>query len=166
MHIGRVLPLVIALSAMAVPSAFAQRGGGAAPPQTPSVVLAPASEKTEALKKEVVADVESRRVFTQQLVDQLFSYSELGFQETETQRRLTDVLVREGFDVQRSVAGVPTSWVARYGSGHPIIALGTDIDGLPSTNQTPGVVTRKELVPGAPGHGVVPLAVSDRKSVV
>ena len=48
---------------------------------------------------------------------------------------------------------MPTSWVARYGSGHPIIALGTDIDGLPSTNQTPGVVTRKELVPGAPGHG-------------
>jgi aminobenzoyl-glutamate utilization protein B len=87
------------------------------------------------------------------MVDQLFSYSELGFQEVETQRHLTDALVREGFDVQRSVAGVPTSWVARYGSGHPIIALGTDIDGLPSTNQTPGVVTRKELVPGAPGHG-------------
>ena len=153
MHIGRVLPLVVALSTMAASSAFAQRGGGTAPPTTPSVQLAPASEKTEALKKEVVADVESRRVFTQQLVDQLFSYSELGFQETETQRHLTDVLVREGFDVQRSVAGVPTSWVARYGSGHPIIALGTDIDGLPSTNQTPGVVTRKELVPGAPGHG-------------
>ncbi|MEQ1912539.1 MAG: hypothetical protein ABMA15_27215, partial [Vicinamibacterales bacterium] len=149
MHIGRVLPLVVALSTMAAPAAFAQRGGGAAPPATPSVQLAPATEKTEALKKEVVADVESRRVFTQRLVDQLFSYSELGFQETETQRHLTDVLVREGFDVQRSVAGVPTSWVARYGSGHPIIALGTDIDGLPSTNQTPGVVTRKELVPGA-----------------
>jgi aminobenzoyl-glutamate utilization protein B len=101
----------------------------------------------------VADDVESRRVFTQQLVDQIFSYSELGFQETETQRRLTDVLVREGFDVQRSVAGIPTSWVARIGSGHPIIALGTDIDGLPSTNQTPGVLTRKELVAGAPGHG-------------
>jgi aminobenzoyl-glutamate utilization protein B len=153
MHIRRVLPLVIAAFALAPSSAFAQRGGGATPPQTPSVPLAPPTEKTESLKKEVAADVESRRVFTQQLVDQLFSYSELGFQETETQRHLTDVLVREGFDVQRSVAGVPTSWVARYGSGHPIIALGTDIDGLPSTNQTPGVVTRKELVAGAPGHG-------------
>ncbi len=153
MHVRRVLPLVVAALALAISPASAQRGGGAQPPQTPSTPLAPPSEKTEALKKEVAADVESRRVFTQQLVDQLFSYSELGFQETETQRHLTDVLVREGFDVQRSVAGVPTSWVARYGSGHPIIALGTDIDGLPSTNQTPGVVTRKELVPGAPGHG-------------
>jgi aminobenzoyl-glutamate utilization protein B len=154
MHVRRVLPLVLATFALAAPSVLvAQRFGAAEPPQRPSTPLAPPTAKTESLKKEVAADVESRRVFTQQLVDQIFSYSELGFQEFETQRHLTDVLVREGFDVQRSVAGVPTSWVARYGSGHPIIALGTDIDGLPSTNQTPGVVTRKELVPGAPGHG-------------
>lgn len=152
MLVRRVLPLALAALTLATAPAFAQRGGAEAP-QRPSIPIAPASEKTEALKKEVAADVESRRVFTQQLVDQLFSYSELGFQETETQRKLTDVLVRDGWDVQRSVAGVPTSWVARFGSGHPIIALGTDIDGLPSTNQTPGVVTRKELVPGAPGHG-------------
>ena len=152
MPVRRVLPLALAALTLAAAPAFAQRGGADAP-QRPSIPIAPASEKTEALKKEVAADVESRRVFTQQLVDQLFSYSELGFQETETQRKLTDVLVRDGWDVQRSVAGVPTSWVARFGSGHPIIALGTDIDGLPSTNQTPGVVTRKELVPGAPGHG-------------
>jgi aminobenzoyl-glutamate utilization protein B len=153
MNLRRIAPIVAATCVLAVPSAYGQRGGGAAPPQPPSVQLAPPSDKTEALKKEVVADVESRRVFTQQLVDQLFSYSELGFQETETQRKLTDTLVREGFDVQRSVAGVPTAWIARYGTGHPIIALGTDIDGLPSTNQTPGVLTRKELVEGAPGHG-------------
>ena len=152
MLVRRVLPLALAALTLAAAPAFAQRGGVEAP-QRPSIPIAPASEKTEALKKEVAADVESRRVFTQQLVDQLFSYSELGFQETETQRKLTDVLVRDGWDVQRSVAGVPTSWVARFGSGHPIIALGTDIDGLPSTNQTPGVVTRKELVAGAPGHG-------------
>jgi len=107
MHVRRVLPLVMAALALAAAPAAAQRGGGAEPPQTPSTPLAPASEKTEALKKEVAADIETRRVFTQQLVDQLFSYSELGFQEVETQRRLTDVLVREGFDVQRSVAGVP-----------------------------------------------------------
>lgn len=153
MQLRRVLPLVAAVLACAVTPTVAQRGGGAEPPQRPSVPLAPVSPKTDALKKDVVADVELRRIFTQQLVDQIFSYSELGFQEFETQRHLTDVLVREGFDVQRSVAGVPTAWVARYGSGHPIIALGTDIDGLPSTNQTPGVVTRKEMVAGAPGHG-------------
>jgi aminobenzoyl-glutamate utilization protein B len=48
---------------------------------------------------------------------------------------------------------MPTSWIATWGSGRPVIALGTDIDGIATANQTPGVVTRKELVPGAPGHG-------------
>jgi aminobenzoyl-glutamate utilization protein B len=118
--------------------------------QSPS---APVNRRLDALKQEVVADIDNRRVFTQQMVDQLFSFSELGFQEVETQRHVTGVLAREGFEVARGVAGIPTSWLGVWGSGRPVIALGTDIDGLPVTNQTPGVVTRKELVPGAPGHG-------------
>src|SRR5262249_56350917 len=85
---------------------------------------APPNPRLDALKKDVLADIESRRVFTQQLVDSLFSFSELGFQEVETQRRVTDALVREGFDVQRAYANIPTSWVAKWGSGHPSIASG------------------------------------------
>ena len=152
MQIRRFLPLAFAAFAIAVPAVSAQPSAGA-PARTEPTSVPPASERTEALKKEVAADVEARRVFTQQLVDSLFSYGELGFQETETQRHLTDTLIREGFDVQRSIAGVPTAWLARYGSGKPVIALGTDVDGLPTTSQTPGVVTRKELVAGGPGHG-------------
>jgi aminobenzoyl-glutamate utilization protein B len=151
MQICRFLLQALAAVAIVVPAASAQPTAGAQARTEPPVP--PASERTDALKKEVAADVEARRVFTQQLVDSLFSYSELGFQETETQRHLTDTLIREGFDVQRSIAGVPTAWLARYGSGKPVIALGTDIDGLPTTSQTPGVVTRKEIVAGGPGHG-------------
>jgi aminobenzoyl-glutamate utilization protein B len=107
----------------------------------------------DVLKKDVVAEVEARRELTQQMVDTIFSFSELGFQELETQRYVTGILETEGFSVQRGVADIPTSWIARWGSGRPVIALGTDIDCIPVANQTPGVVTRKELVPGAPGHG-------------
>jgi aminobenzoyl-glutamate utilization protein B len=156
MMIGRLrVPLLIVmLLGLAGLAASAQRGGrgGAAEPPAPALNLPP-NPRLEALKEELVADIESRRVFTQQMVDTIFSYSELGFQETETQRYVTDILVREGFEVQRGVAGVPTSWIGKYGSGRPIIALGTDIDGLPTTSQMPGVVTRKEFVAGAPGHG-------------
>ena len=152
MHAPRVLTILFAAAFTTITPVSAQRNAAEAP-ATPSTPLAPASPRTEALKKEVAADVESRRVFTQQLVDSLFSFSELGFQETETQRQLTDTLIREGFDVQRSVAGIPTAWVARYGSGKPVIALGTDVDGLPTASQTPGVVTRKQIVEGGPGHG-------------
>ena len=129
----------------------AQRGAGpaAAPPP---LNLAP-NPRIDALKDELIASIDGRQRQTQQMVDSIFSFSELGFQEVETQRYVTDILVKEGFEVERGLAGVPTSWIARFGSGRPVIALGTDIDGLPTTNQTPGIVTRKELVPGAPGHG-------------
>jgi aminobenzoyl-glutamate utilization protein B len=106
-----------------------------------------------ALKRAAIAEVEQRRTLTQQIVDSLFSFSEIGYQELETQRYLTALLERNGFTVERGVAGMPSSWIARWGSGHPTIALGADVDGLPTTNQTPGVLTRRELVPGAPGHG-------------
>jgi aminobenzoyl-glutamate utilization protein B len=113
----------------------------------------PRPTQIEALKKDAVSEVEARRELVQQMVDSIFSFSELGFQEYETQRYVTGILEKEGFKVQRGVADMPTSWIATWGSGRPVIALGTDIDCLPSANQTPGVVTRKELVPGAPGHG-------------
>jgi aminobenzoyl-glutamate utilization protein B len=87
------------------------------------------------------------------MVDQVFSYGELGFQETETQKYLTGVLRRHGFQVQEGVSGVPTAWVARWGSGRPVIALGSDVDGIPQASQTPGVAYRKPIVDGAPGHG-------------
>jgi aminobenzoyl-glutamate utilization protein B len=132
------------------PGVGAQRGGrGAGEPVPP----APDIPRLEQLKRDVVAEVEARRDLTQQMVDEIFSYSELGFQEVETQKYVTGILEREGFAVQRGVAGIPTSWVATWGSGSPVIALGTDIDCVPGANQTPGVLTRKEIVPGAPGHG-------------
>src|SRR5262245_49554328 len=148
-----VMMLVLAIAATGY-SVNAQRGGrgGAADPPVPPLNLA-ANPRIDALKQELIADIDGRATFAQQMVDSIFSFSELGFQETETQRYVTDILVRNGFEVQRGVAGVPTSWIGKFGSGRPVIALGTDIDGLPTTNQTPGVVTRKELVTGAPGHG-------------
>ena len=126
-----------------------RRGGDAGTPLS----LAPPNPRLEALKKDAIAGVEARQTLIQQMVDTIFSFSELGFEEVETQRYVTGILEREGFTVERGVAGIPTSWVARWGSGRPVIALGTDIDCVPMSNQTPGVVTRKELVPGAPGHG-------------
>ena len=105
------------------------------------------------LKTEVAIDIEGRRDFTQQMVDSIFSFSELGFQEYETQRYVTQILQSHGFTVEKGVAGVPTAWMATWGSGHPVIALGTDIDGIPQASQKPGVAYRDPLVDGAPGHG-------------
>ena len=105
------------------------------------------------LKGEAVTSVESMRTFTQQMVDQIFSFGELGFQEFETSRYLVGVLRGHGFTVTEGVSGIPTAWVARWGSGKPVIALGSDIDGIPKASQKPGVAYHDPLVEGAPGHG-------------
>ncbi len=105
------------------------------------------------LKQEVAADVQARAKFTQEMVDQVFSFGELGFQEFETSKYLVSILRKEGFTVEENYAGIPTAWVATWGAGKPVISLGSDIDGIPQASQMPGVACRAPLVPGGPGHG-------------
>jgi aminobenzoyl-glutamate utilization protein B len=76
-------------------------------------------------------------------------------QEFETQLYLTGILRENGFDIELGVAGMPSAWTARWsnGSGEPVIALGSDVDGIPQSNQKPGVAYRDPILPMAPGHG-------------
>src|SRR6266566_1654632 len=99
-----------------------------------------AAPPIEELKSEARALVDARRTFTQQMVDEIFSFSELGFQEVETSAYITGILEKNGFQVTRGVAGMPTAFMA-------------DIDGLPETSQKPGVAYHAPLIDGGPGHG-------------
>jgi aminobenzoyl-glutamate utilization protein B len=87
------------------------------------------------------------------MVDQVFSFAEPAFQEVETAKYLTGILEKNGFTVERNYAGMPTAWVATWGSGKPVIALGSDVDCLLESSQKPGVAYHDPLVVGAPGHG-------------
>jgi aminobenzoyl-glutamate utilization protein B len=113
----------------------------------------PSDPRLETLKRELISDIDGRSKFTQEVVDQIFSFGELGFQEVETSKYLVALLRKEGFRVEEGYAGIPTAFVATWGSGKPVISLGTDIDGIPQASQKPGVACRAALVPGAPGHG-------------
>lgn len=105
------------------------------------------------LKTEAIANVDANAKLVQEITDSLFSFSELAFQEFETQRYLTKVLEDNGFDVEQGVAGIPSAWWASWGSGSPVIALGSDVDGIPRASQLPGVAYRQPMIEGAPGHG-------------
>ena len=114
----------------------------------PSGALAPPDYRQEA-----IANVDSHAKMAQVMVDTVFSFGEPGFQEIETSNYLTGVLEKNGFKVTRGIAGIPTGWVATWGSGKPVISLGSDIDDIPQASQKPGVGYRDVLVNGAPGHG-------------
>ncbi|MEZ4585034.1 MAG: amidohydrolase [Gemmatimonadales bacterium] len=137
-----VLFAIATLTAAAAPPSAAQRNRAPRP-----------DPRLERLKTAALADVDSRAKFTQEVVDQIFSFGELGFQEFETSKYLVELLRREGFTVQEGYAGIPTAWVATWGSGKPVIALGSDIDGIPQASQMPGMACRKPIVEGGPGHG-------------
>ena len=107
------------------------------------------------LKQEVSQLVEQDKKMTQVMIDKVFSFGELGFQEFETSKYLSKILEENGFDIEYQISEIPTSWLATWsnGEGGPTIALGSDFDGVPSTSQYPGVAYEKPVVEGAPGHG-------------
>lgn len=112
-----------------------------------------AQPSTDVLKQAADEMVEARRTLTQQIVDSIFSFSELGYEESWTADYLTKILEKEGFRVKRDVAGMPTAFVAEWGAGQPVIGFMADIDGLPETSQKPGVAYHDPLIPNGPGHG-------------
>ena len=107
----------------------------------------------EGLKKEALVSVSAKEKAVQEMVDMVFSFGELGFQEIETSKYLTGILEKNGFTIERRISGIPTAWMARWGNGSPVIALGSDIDCIPKASQKPGVAYKDPIVEGAPGHG-------------
>jgi aminobenzoyl-glutamate utilization protein B len=107
-------------------------------------------EKVESLKRELIKTLDGKQKTAQEMVDMVFSFAELGFQETETSAYLTGVLKKNGFTIESGIAGIPTAWMARWGNGKPVIALGSDIDCIPKASQKPGVAYKEPILADAP----------------
>ena len=141
-------------------TAFAQGPGGQNTQNRPDFAFKvdiPADDaRLTSLKNQSIRMIDSMSTLTQQMVDMLFSFGELGFQEEETQKYLTGILERNGFRVTRGDAGIPTAWTATWVSpagAKPKISLGSDVDGIPQATNKPGVGYRDPMIAGAPGHG-------------
>jgi aminobenzoyl-glutamate utilization protein B len=87
------------------------------------------------------------------IADSIWSYAELGLQEFKSSKLLADTLEQAGFKVERGLAGMPTCFVASYGSGKPVIGLLGEFDALPMLSQKGRIPTQDPLIDGAPGHG-------------
>ena len=111
------------------------------------------ADKEAAMKADLVGQIDAMKKQAQVMVDSVFSFGELGFQEFETSKYLTAILEKEGFKIERGIAGIPTAWLATWGSGKPVISLGSDIDDIPQAAQKPAVAWHEPMITGAPGHG-------------
>ena len=84
---------------------------------------------------------------------EIWRYAEPAWREYKSTRAYCDLLRQEGFEVEEGSGGMPTAFMASWGSGKPVIALGSDIDCIPQASQKPGVAYHDPMIEGAPGHG-------------
>src|SRR3954464_11810787 len=120
--IALLAAITVSLTAQSQPPAPAP----AAAPQPP-----PPNPRLDQMKRDVGLEVDGMQENIQKMNDTVFSFAEPGFQEIETSKYLSGILRQNGFTVQEGVAGIPTAFTARWGSGKPVIALGSDIDDIP-----------------------------------
>jgi len=82
----------------------------------------------------------------------IFKYAETGYNEVRSSEQWCSFLEKNGFRVTRGIAGLPTAFVAEYGSGRPVIGMMAEYDALRGMSQDT-VPYEKPLVSGQPGHG-------------
>ncbi len=85
--------------------------------------------------------------------DAIWNYAELAMQEFKSSALLIKTLEEEGFSVEKGVAGMPTCFVASWGSGKPVIGILGEFDALPMLSQKALSPVQIPVVAGAPGHG-------------
>ncbi|HEX8960048.1 MAG TPA: M20 family metallopeptidase [Geobacteraceae bacterium] len=91
-----------------------------------------------AVKGTIAATIESRREEIAAIVEELYRFPETGLQEHQSAALLTGILEREGFSLERGLAGLDTAFRATYGVAGPAIAIIAEMDALPGVGHACG----------------------------
>lgn len=104
-------------------------------------------------KEFVLEYLRSKEEYFGEISHYIWSHPETRFQEYKSASFLIDVLEREGFSVQKGVAGIETAFVGTFGQGAPYIGFLGEFDALPGLSQKAGAAEHCELEAGGNGHG-------------
>lgn len=121
------------------------------------IALAPFSlafqQPSEAqMKKEVREFIDQKNELLIEVSDKIWEYAEIALMEYESSKLLEEILKSEGFAVEKDVAGLPTAFVATFGSGSPVLGVLAEYDALPGLSQDDKPFKQVLLKEGA-GHG-------------
>jgi len=103
-------------------------------------------------KQFVMAEIDKKAKTYETVAKNIWSYAELGFLETKSTAELQELLKKEGFQIQTGVAGMPTAFVATYGSGGPVVGILAEFDALPGLSQD-SIAHKKPVIESGGGHG-------------
>ena len=96
--------------------------------------------------------IENNKELIMEVSDKVWDFAELGLIEFKSSALLADELEKNGFRVERGIAGMPTAFVATWGEGKPVIGIMGEYDALPGLSQK-RVPWKETLEKGKPGHG-------------
>ncbi|MBT8238705.1 MAG: amidohydrolase [Croceitalea sp.] len=109
-------------------------------------------QKASKNKMAVIASVEKHKSELIKISDSIWALAETAFNESGSSKILADYAEKNGLNVTRGVANIPTAFTATYGSGQPVISILGEFDALPGISQKATPV-KEPLEPGAAGHG-------------
>lgn len=102
-------------------------------------------------KQEVIKSIDSEYDKYTTIAHKIWEFAEVGYKETRSSALLQETLAKAGFKVESGVAGIPTAFVATFGSGKPVIGILGEYDALPGVSQD--AVPEVKPVEGRPaGH--------------
>jgi len=103
-------------------------------------------------QRTALADVAARSEELKAVNKALWEFAEPGLEEKQSAALLVAKLKAGGFTVKEGVSGMPTAFVASYGSGSPVIGILAEYDALPGLSQKADP-ERSPVQEGAAGHG-------------
>ncbi|MDO5425407.1 MAG: amidohydrolase [Eubacteriales bacterium] len=104
-------------------------------------------------KEQLFESVSQKQEQYIQAADHIWEYAETSFREYRSSQELIGILEKEGFAVERGLAGIPTAFSGTYGHGKPVIGILGEFDALAGLSQKAGVAVREPEVEGGNGHG-------------
>lgn len=122
------------------------------------ICLSPFAQKKKApapheqKKKEAFTSLDQFASHYKDIAMKIWDYAELGYKEQKSSALLAEELTQNGFNVEMGVAGIPTAFVASFGSGGPVIGILAEYDALPGLSQQ--AIPEKQAFEGRnAGHG-------------
>ena len=103
-------------------------------------------------RKQLIAQMDSRATYYGDISRKIWEFAEVGYKETQSSALLQAELKKNGFNIETNIGGIPTAFVATWGSGKPVIGIMGEFDALPGLSQDTSP-DRKPIQAGAPGHG-------------
>jgi aminobenzoyl-glutamate utilization protein B len=110
------------------------------------------SKSIDGLKNQAAKNIESGYEAYKKIALNIWDYAEVGFKEAQSSALLQNTLKDNGFKVDAGVAGMPTAFIATYGSGSPVIGILAEFDALPGLSQEKSF-TKTPIANKSSGHG-------------